>query len=89
VAKRALCIVFIYFCLFYLALWQVMSKKSTKTIQLSLFLKTIAEFAFSQSHLRQISRSKLGFLYPVQILIFPAQFIYYAVRGTVGKYTWK
>jgi len=81
--------VFIYFCLFYLALWQVMSKKSTKTIQLSLFLKTIAEFAFSQSHLRQISRSKLGFLYPVQILIFPAQFIYYAVRGTVGKYTWK
>ncbi|MEN6445203.1 MAG: glycosyltransferase, partial [Candidatus Cloacimonas sp.] len=81
--------VFVYFCLFYVALWQMIKNKSNKPILLSLILKTTAEFAFSQSHLRQIGRSKLGFLYPVQILIFPAQFIFYAVRGTLGKYRWK
>jgi len=87
---KGLCLfIFCYFCLFYLALGQGIRKKSSPALKFSLLLKTTAEFAFSQSHLRQIGRSKLGFLYPVQILLFPAQFIYYALRGTTGNYTWK
>ncbi len=87
---KGLCaFIFIYFCLFYIALWQAIHKKSSKAIKLSLLLKTAAEFAFSYSHLRQIGRSKLAFLYPLQIFVFPLHFIFYGLRGTLGKYTWK
>jgi len=87
---KGLCaFIFIYFFLFYIALWQLANKKSSKAIKLSLLLKTSAEFAFSYSHLRQIGRSKLAFLYPLQIFVFPLHFIFYGLRGTLGKYTWK
>ena len=87
---KGLCaFIFIYFCLFYIALWQAIHKKSGKAIKLSLLLKTAAEFAFSYSHLRQIGRGKLAFLYPLQIFVFPLHFIFYGLRGTLGKYTWK
>ncbi len=81
--------VFAYFCMFYLGLFKTIRGRFNKLIIISLLIKTATEFWFSYSHLKQIERSKLIVLYPIQILIFPAQFIYYALRGSLGKYRWK
>ncbi|MDD2227801.1 MAG: glycosyltransferase [Candidatus Cloacimonetes bacterium] len=81
--------VFVYFCLFYRSLWQLLMGKATALPSLSLGLKTATELIFSLRHLKLIGRIKLGVLYPLQILVFPAQFIYYALRGTLGRYRWK
>lgn len=81
--------VFVYFCLFYRSLWQLLMGKATVLVLLSLGLKTATELIFSLRHLKLIGRIKLGVLYPVQILFFPAQFIFYALRGTLGGYRWK
>jgi len=81
--------IFVYFCLFYYSLLKTLLGRANKTTLICLMLKTITEFFFSFSHLKQIHRSKLSALYPVQILVFPAQFIFYALRGTLGKYRWK
>lgn len=81
--------IFIYFCLFYVSLARLILGNSDSLANLSLLLKTSAEFTLASSHLKLIHRSKLGILYPVQILAFPALFIFYAVRGSLGKYRWK
>lgn len=81
--------VFAYFCGFYLALGRLVLGKASLLLAISLITKTIAEFSFSFSHLRLIKRTELSYLYPVQILVFPAQFIFYALRGSLGKYRWK
>lgn len=81
--------IFIYFIMFYYSLGKQLSGKASRLLGLSLLAKTSAEFYLAQSHLSQIGRAKLGVLYPLQILVFPAQFIYYALRGTLGKFRWK
>ncbi len=82
-------LVFIYFCLFYWGLWSLLCQEPTNLLVMSLVMKTYAEFLFCYHHLRRIGHAKLGALYPVQILLFPAQFIFYALRGTLGRYRWK
>ncbi|PKN73079.1 MAG: hypothetical protein CVU50_04815 [Candidatus Cloacimonetes bacterium HGW-Cloacimonetes-3] len=81
--------VFLYFCLFYRSFWLLLKGKSTALLSTSLAIKTGTELFLSIRHLRLINRSKLGVLYPLQIVVFPAQFIFYALRGTLGRYRWK
>ena len=81
--------VFVYFLMFYRSIWHVCTGKSSRLVSLSLAVKTAAELVLCLSHLKLIGRSKLSGLYFVQILVFPAQFIFYALRGSLGKYRWK
>ncbi|MDY0152089.1 MAG: glycosyltransferase [Candidatus Cloacimonas sp.] len=81
--------VFVYFIMFYRSLWLLITGKASRLLSLSLILKTTAEYFLTKRHLKQIGRSELAVLYPVQILLFPAQFIFYALRGTLGKFKWK
>lgn len=80
---------FSYFCLFYVALIKLICGRGSLVLTISLLIKTAAEFSLVYYHLKRINQVKLSWLYPVQILLFPAQFIFYALRGSLGKYRWK
>lgn len=82
-------LIFVYFCLFYWGLFSAIFGQPNGILVLSLIMKTSTEFSFCIHHFRRIGQAKLGALYPVQILLFPAQFIFYALRGTLGRYSWK
>ncbi|MBP7310337.1 MAG: glycosyltransferase [Candidatus Cloacimonetes bacterium] len=81
--------IFLYFCLFYANLPRLCSGKAGTLLKASLLIKTSAEITLVISHLKLIKRPYLGVLYPLQILIFPLQFIFYALRGSLGSYRWK
>lgn len=81
--------IFIYFILFYIALILLFSTKLNLLLLSAILLKSAAELFISQSHLALVQKTHLGILYFPQILIFPLQFVFYAVRGTIGRYRWK
>jgi len=81
--------VFAYFILFYLAIVNLATAGFSYLLLGSLLIKTIAELILTTRHLASIGRSKVSLLYPVQLLVFPAQFVFYALRGSLGKYRWK
>lgn len=81
--------VFAYFILFYLAIVNLAIAGFSYLLLGSLLIKTLAELILSARHLVSIGKAKLSLLYPVQLLVFPAQFIFYALRGSFGKYRWK
>ncbi|GAB1366399.1 glycosyltransferase [Candidatus Cloacimonadaceae bacterium] len=81
--------VFSYFCLFYYALIKSLTGKGGLGLAAILLTKTAAEFSLVFYHLKKINHAELSWLYPVQIFLFPAQFIFYALRGSLGKYRWK
>jgi cellulose synthase/poly-beta-1,6-N-acetylglucosamine synthase-like glycosyltransferase len=81
--------VFLYFIAFYAAMVIALWGKGGSILSLALFTKTGTEFGFVMLHLCKLKLAKLGALYPVQVLLFPAQFVFYAMRGTFGKYRWK
>ncbi|MCB5267197.1 MAG: glycosyltransferase [Candidatus Cloacimonetes bacterium] len=87
--KRIAAAVFIYFILYYLALILLFSTKLSYLLLLSILIKSGTELFISQRHLSLVKKTHLGILYFPQILIFPLQFIFYAVRGSLGKYRWK
>ncbi len=76
--------IFLYFISFYYAL--IFAPWETGAW---ILLKTGIELFLSASILLRSGQIRLLMLYPVQILLFPLQFIYYAVRGSLGKYQWK
>ncbi len=81
--------IFVYFAQFYAHLLRLYFGKSSLILKASLLIKTSAEIILVLSHLKLIKRLYLGVLYPLQILIFPAQFLFYALRGSLGSYRWK
>lgn len=81
--------IFAYFSLFYVNLLRLCLGRAGTLLKTSLLIKTSAEIILVFSHLKLIKRLYLGVLYPLQILIFPAQFIFYALRGSLGSYRWK
>lgn len=83
--KALAAFIFVYFIVFYIMLFT-----HFKGLPLGwILLKTALEFALSVLILAKAKRLCLLVLYPVQILIFPLQFVYYAIRGSLGKYKWK
>ncbi|MEF3694893.1 MAG: glycosyltransferase [Candidatus Cloacimonadota bacterium] len=76
--------IFIYFISFYYALLF-----SGATTEYWILLKIAIELLLSLTILNRARQLHLLLLYPVQILLFPLQFVYYATRGTLGKYSWK
>ncbi len=76
--------IFLYFIGFYYAL--IFAYSSTRAW---ILLKIAMELLLSATILLRADQLRLLLLYPVQILLFPLQFIYYATRGTLGKYKWK
>jgi len=89
---------FIYWILVYLvvglwlfSLWHpgTESIAGSHTVLTMLAVKTGAELILLTSFLARVRLIKLLVLYPVQILLFPLQFIFYALRGTLGSYQWK
>lgn len=81
--------VFAYFGLFYVGLSSLLWLQGQPLLLLSLGMKTGAELCLILLQFSRIGHPKLSALYPVQILLFPAQFIFYALRGTFGSYQWK
>lgn len=80
---------FSYYLAFYLALIGLFWLKGGACLWYALVIKTSAELCLVLLHLRKIGKLQLGALYPLQLLLFPAQFVFYAVRGTIGGYRWK
>ncbi|MDP2173390.1 MAG: glycosyltransferase [Candidatus Cloacimonadaceae bacterium] len=81
--------IFLYFLLFYLLVIRSLLGGFTFLAAYSLISKTIAEICLILLHFSKIRHIKLSVLYPLQLLLFPAQFLFYAVRGTLGGYRWK
>lgn len=81
--------IFGYFCFFYAALFLILSGKYLSLLPLVVGVKSAAELILSQRHLALVRQTHIGILYFLQILLFPLQFIFYAIRGTLGKYRWK
>lgn len=81
--------IFAYFTCFYLQIFRLAFRSSGWLVSSALIIKTSAEVFLCQRQLSRLGRAYLGILYPLQILIFPAQFIYFALRGSLGKYRWK
>ncbi|MCB5229200.1 MAG: glycosyltransferase [Candidatus Cloacimonetes bacterium] len=80
--------VFLYFLLFYISLITLYNGFSLPLL-IALLFKTGAELSLCLLLFTKLQTPLLGALYPIQTLLFPAQFIFYAVRGTLGKYRWK
>ncbi len=80
---------FLYFALFYLMLFRLLWVTPLSLFWWLLLLKTSAELWLLLPHLTRAKQLKLSALYPLQLLLFPAQFVFYALRGTLGKYKWK
>lgn len=80
---------FLYFASFYAALVLAVTGQASNGLIWLLAGKTFVEMAWCALHLSKLGLPKLVALYPVQIMLFPAQFLFYAVRGTLGKYSWK
>ncbi|HQQ67800.1 MAG TPA: glycosyltransferase [Candidatus Cloacimonadota bacterium] len=87
--KQLSAAIFLYFILFYAALILLLFTPMNYLLLTAIVLKSAAELSLSQSHLALAGKTHLGILYFPQILIFPLQFIFYAVRGSLGKYRWK
>jgi glycosyltransferase involved in cell wall biosynthesis len=81
--------VFLYFCMFYAALILLVAGRGDFLLLGVVGLKSALELAISQQHLALAHKTHLGILYFTQILIFPLQFVFYAIRGSLGRYQWK
>lgn len=81
--------VFIYFILFIVSLILLFTQPASALLYLAIALKTGAELGLCISHSLVIKLPWLGALYPIAIIAFPIQFIFYALRGSLGKYRWK
>nr|MDK2850685.1 hypothetical protein [Candidatus Cloacimonadota bacterium] len=80
---------FVYFVLFYAALIRLFAGAGDILLLCIIVVKFLMELHLSQSHLRLVKKTHIGILYFPQIFVFPLQFIFYAIRGTLGKYEWK
>lgn len=87
--KRLSAAIFLYFIFFYTALMLLLFTEMNYLLLAAIVLKSAAELFISQNSLALAGKTHLGILYFPQILIFPLQFIFYAVRGSLGKYRWK
>lgn len=81
--------VFLYFILFYLSLILLLKHPGSSLLYIAFVLKTGAELGLCVSHSYVIKLPWLGALYPIGIIAFPTQFIFYAIWGSIGKYRWK
>lgn len=81
--------VFAYFASFYAMLISVGTGNADPRVWIALGAKTTLEVLLILINLAKLRRTKLALLYPLQLIIYPAYFVYYAIRGTLGKYIWK
>ncbi len=81
--------IFIYFVLFYVALIRLFTGSGDILLLCMIMAKFLTELHLSQSHLVMVHKTHIGILYFPQIFVFPVQFVYYAIRGSLGKYRWK
>ncbi|MCB5266385.1 MAG: glycosyltransferase [Candidatus Cloacimonetes bacterium] len=81
--------IFVYFALFYVALIRLFTGSGDILLLCMIMAKFLTELHLSQTHLAMAHKTHIGILYFPQIFVFPLQFIYYAIRGTLGKYRWK
>jgi len=81
--------VFLYFTLFYLSIAGLGFGTSSALLMIMLTIKTGAELCLGLVHSVKTGLPWLGAMYPVQLLWFPGQFLFYSLRGSLGKYRWK
>jgi len=81
--------VFVYFAVFYVALIRLFTGSGDILLLSMIMAKFLTELHLSQTHLAMVHKTHIGILYFPQIFVFPVQFIYYAIRGSLGKYRWK
>ena len=55
----------------------------------SLSVKTASEILMLCIFQMRVKQAKLLLLYPVELFYYPLRFIYFALRGTLGNYSWK
>lgn len=80
---------FLHFIFFYLSLILLLVYPGNTLLYIALATKMGAELGLCVSHSVAIKLPWLGALYPVAIVAFPAQFIFYSIWGSIGKYNWK
>lgn len=79
--------VFLYWLLFYAQFISWLVVRSY--FPLMLLTKTAVELILLTVFLSRIKYLRLLVFYPVQVWLFPIQFIFYASLGSLGKYRWK
>ena len=80
---------FLHFVFFYLTLILLFTQPGNTLLYIALAIKIGTELGLCVSHSIAIKLPWLGALYPVAIIAFPAQFIFYSIRGSLGTYKWK
>lgn len=81
--------IFLYFVLSYVAYVRLALGKGDILLLSVVVIKSAMELALCQWHLSLVKKTHLGILYFAQVIVFPLQFVFYAVRGTLGGYRWK
>jgi len=88
--------VFLYFASSYVAAGLIVTNMAKPDTGIAVFgiacilgIKTITELMMVSIFLVRQRKAELILLYPIQLILFPIQFIYYALRGLRGKYVWK
>lgn len=81
--------VFIYFAVFYVALVRLLAGAGDLLLLSVIMLKFGFELYISQTHLALVRKTHIGILYFPQIFVFPLKYIFFAIRGSLGKYRWK
>ncbi len=80
--------IFIYFAMFYVGLISLFFPSRSLIILIAITLKFIFELTLSQRHLALAKKTHIGILYFMYVVAFPLQYLFYAIRGTLGKYKW-
>ena len=81
--------IFIYYAMFYCAALAALINPAFSLNWLFIGIKTCIELLLVSTLFITVKEPRLIVFYPLQILLFPAQFIFYAIRGSLGKYHWK
>lgn len=81
--------IFIYYAMFYYIVLTALINPVWTLGCLFIGIKTFFELLLVCTLFISVKEPRLLVFYPLQILLFPAQFIFYAIRGSLGKYHWK
>ncbi len=76
-----------YFILSYVIFAALLT--GAQSFLLPLAIKSVAEISMIILILLRLRKFKLIILYPLMLAWYPLKFLYFGIRGTLGKYSWK
>ncbi|PKN80720.1 MAG: hypothetical protein CVU48_00885 [Candidatus Cloacimonetes bacterium HGW-Cloacimonetes-1] len=81
--------VFTYLVLSYIVLFISMLNGIQDIYLWSFSVKTASEILMLITFQMRVKQANLLLLYPIELFYYPLRFIYFALRGTMGNYSWK